>query len=121
MREPNFKGNVGKDKEIFTQKHNFFKLLNKNENATRNQELMKLNAPYEIVYDSKNGKVYRNIFYDKSDYLQNLESAIKIVNNLKINVYIRPHIELTRPKNSNIPSNAEYFINGYLSDLKWNF
>lgn len=117
MPEPNFKGNVAKDEEIFTQKHNFFKLLNKNENATRNQELMKLNAPYENVYKG----IYRNIFYDKSDYLQNLESAIKIVENLKIDVYIRPHIELTRTKNSNIPSNAEYFINGYLSDLKWNF
>lgn len=119
LPEPTFKGNVGKDGEIFTKKHNFFKLLAKNENAERNQELFKLNAPSEVVYKGKNGKkVYRNIFYDKDDYPVNLNSAKKIVDKLKIDVYIRADID------TNIAlgfKNAEYFINGYLSDLKSQF
>ncbi|NLN26116.1 MAG: minor capsid protein, partial [Bacteroidetes bacterium] len=91
MREPNFKGNIGKDKEIFTQKHNFFKLLNKDENAKRNMELMKLNAPH--IKHSKNKKVEVSIFADKKDLSQNLESAIKIADNLNIKVQIRPHLD----------------------------
>lgn len=58
MPEPNFKGNVALDGEIFTKKGNFFKLLNSNENAKRNMELMKLNAPYVLAYKGKNGRVF---------------------------------------------------------------
>lgn len=119
MPEPNFIGNVGKDAEIFTQKHNFFRLINRNEVAKRNQELMKLNAPNEVVYKADNGKkVYRNIFYDKRDYPENLSSAKKIVDKLKVDVYIRADLDTDIAKGF---KNAEYFINGYLSDLKSKF
>ncbi|MCO5230156.1 MAG: DUF935 family protein [Chitinophagales bacterium] len=119
MQEPKFVGNVGVDGEIFQSNHNFFRLIRSDENAGRNMELMKLNAPYEVVYKSKNDKkVYRSIFYDKSDYSQNLESAIKIADNLNIDVRIRPHLD------TNIATgrkNPEYFINHYVSDLKIKF
>ncbi len=122
MPTPNFVGNVALDQEIFTQKGNFFKLLNSDENAKRNMELMKLNAPYELAYKAKNGnKVMVNIFKDPVDYDKNLDVAIILTEEVKINVFIRPHIDVIRPKGSNIPSNAEYLINGKLSDLKWNF
>lgn len=83
---------------------------------------MKLNAPYELAYKAKNGKkVMVNIFKDPVDYDKNLDLAIILTEEVKINVFIRPHIDIIRPKGSNIPSNAEYLINGKLSDLKWNF
>lgn len=122
MPTPNFVGNVALDQEIFTQKGNFFKLLNSDENAKLNMELMKLNAPYELAYKAKNGKkVMVNIFKDPVDYDKNLDLTIILTEEVKINVFIRPHIDIIRPKGSNIPSNAEYLINGKLSDLKWNF
>lgn len=122
MPTPNFVGNVALDQEIFTQKGNFFKLLNSDENAKLNMELMKLNAPYELAYKAKNGKkVMVNIFKDPVDYDKNLDLAIILTEEVKINVFNRPHIDIIRPKGSNIPSNAEYLINGKLSDLKWNF
>lgn len=83
---------------------------------------MKLNAPYELAYKAKNGKkVMVNIFKDPVDYDKNLDLAIILTEEVKINVFIRPHIDIIRPKGSNIPSNAEYLINGKLSDIKWNF
>lgn len=119
MPDPNFQGNVALDGEIFTEKGSFFKLINTNENALRNQELFKLNAPYEIMYKGINGKVVkRNIFYDEGDYAQNLESAIKIVDNLKTDVYIRPHLDTNIAKGF---KNPEYNIRGYDSDLKSEF
>lgn len=118
MPTPNFVGNVALDQEIFTQKGNFFKLLNSDENAKRNMELMKLNAPYELAYKSKDGKkVMVNIFADKSEpeYLRNLEVAIQIVVKLKNNVHIRPHINNREAKKT---PNPEYLINGIIADRK---
>jgi len=60
-----FKGNVGKDKEIFRENGTFFKLSRTDAYATRNIELSKLNAPYETAYKSKAGKkVDVNIYAD---------------------------------------------------------
>ncbi len=112
-----FKGNVGKNQEIFTSKGSFFQLLKTNDRAVRNAELSKLAAPYETIYkNAKTGKALKtSIFYDKRDFNKNYESAIVIVDNLKINVDIRPHV------NINGFGNPEYFINGFKSDLKWDF
>lgn len=119
LPKPQFKGNVGKDKEIFTQKGTFFKLANTNSDARRNIELSKLNAPYEVAYKAKGGKkVEVNIFADPKDLVDNLETAKVIVDNLNIHVQIRPHLD------TNIATgmkNAEYYINGNISDLKSNF
>nr|WP_164905190.1 DUF935 family protein [Aequorivita sp. H23M31] len=116
MPEPNFKGNVALDGEIFTKKGNFFKLLNSNQNAKRNMELMKLNAPY--VKSPQNKKVEVSIFADQRDLKQNVESALKIADNLDIKVQIRAHLDTNIAKGF---TNAEYYINGNLSDLKINF
>lgn len=112
MPEPNFKGNVAKDEEIFTQKHNFFKLLNKNENARRNMELMKLNAPY--VKSPQNKKVEVSIFADRNEpeFSTNLEVAHRIADVLKLKVAIRAHILIDKQPN------PEYLIDGKIADRK---
>ena len=112
---PDMPGNVGADEEIFTNNHKFFKLLKTNDRAIRNSELMKLNAPLEIAYTNKGKSVKVNIFHDKKDFADNFESAKIIVDELKLNVEIRGHINLDGYKN------AEYYINGKLSDLKIKF
>lgn len=112
---PDFIGNVGTDEEIFTKNHRFFKLLKTDDRAVRNAELMKLNAPLENAYINKGKSVKVNIFYDKKDFAENLESAKIIVDELKLNVEIRGHINLDGLKN------AEYYINGKLCDLKYKF
>jgi hypothetical protein len=112
---PDMPGNVGADEEIFTNNNKFFKLLKTNDRAVRNNELMKLNAPLETLY-SKNGKAVKaNIFHDRKDYDDNFESAKIIVDTLKMNVEIRAHVNLDGYKN------AEYYNNGKLSDLKFNY
>lgn len=112
MREPNFKGNVAKDEEIFTKKGNFFKLLNSNESAVRNMELMKLNAPY--VKSPQNKKVEVSIFADKSEpeFSTNVEVAIRIADSLKLKIAIRPHILIDKQPN------PEYLINNKIADRK---
>lgn len=112
MPEPNFKGNVAKDKEIFTQKHNFFKLLNKDENAKRNMELMKLNAPH--IKHPKNKKVEVSIFADRNEpeFSTNLEVAHRIADVLKLKIAIRPHILMDKQPN------PEYLIDGKIADRK---
>ena len=112
---PDMPGNVGADEEIFTNNHKFFKLLKTNDRAIRNSELIKLNAPLEIAYTNKGKSVKVNIFHDKKDFADNFESAKIIVDELKLNVEIRGHINLDGYKN------AEYYINGKLSDLKIKF
>lgn len=103
MPEPNFKGNVALDEEIFTKKHNFFKLLNSNENAKRNMELMKLNAPYVLTYKGKNRKsLHINIFADKKDLQSNTDISKSIVNHTNTNLWIRPHINSDKFKNAEL-------------------
>ena len=114
-----FKGNVGKDKEIFTKKGTFFKLAAGNPDATRNIELSKLNAPHELVHKAKNGsKVEANIYADPKDLEANVTTAIVITEALKLSVQIRPHLDTNIAKGQ---KNAEYLINGNISDLKSQF
>lgn len=116
LPKPQFQGNVGIDQEIFTRKGTFFKLAKTNSNAVRNIELSKLNAPYEVAYKSKSDKkVEVNIFKDVNDFDKNLNAGIVLVDQIKENVMIRPHINVSGH------SNPEFLINGKLSDLKWNF
>lgn len=119
LPQPTFKGNVGKDQEIFSKNGNFFKLARTNETATRNIEVSKLNAPYENVHKTISGKTVNvNIYADESDLVDNIAAAKIIAEQLKLNVQIRPHLD------TNIATglkNAEYFINGEISDLKSNF
>lgn len=119
LPEPQFKGNVGKDKEIFTKKGSFFKLLNTNENATRNVELSKLNAPTELIYKSQKGKkVEASIYAHEVDLADNIAIAKVIAEQLNLNVLVRSHLDTNIAVGQ---KNGEYFINGNLSDLKSNF
>ncbi|GIZ09996.1 phage minor head protein [Flavobacterium sp. UMI-01] len=116
LPQPQFKGNVAKDKEIFTAKGSFFKLLKTNDNALRNTELSKLNAPVELVYKSKEGKKLEgSIFADESDLKGNVKTAIVLVDNLGLNIQIRPHIDGHIVKGH---KNPEYLINGVLGERK---
>jgi SPP1 gp7 family putative phage head morphogenesis protein len=109
-----FVGNVGTDEVIFSKKHKFFMLLNTENRAKINAELMKLNAPSEVKYkNKKTGKtVNRNLFYDENDYEANLKAATIIVDELKLNVEIRANILIDKYKN------PEYYINKNIGDLK---
>lgn len=119
LPEPAFKGNVGKDKEIFTKKGSFFKLVNTNQNAVRNVELSKLNAPVETVYKSKSGKkVDASIYAHENDLRDNIAVAKIIAEQLKLDVLIRSHLDTNIAVGQ---KNGEYLINGNLSDLKSNF
>lgn len=100
MRPPKFVGNVGIDKEIFQSNHNFFRLINDDKEALRNRELMKLNAPYEVAYKSENRKRLRvNIFADKRDLQSNIDISKTIIDTIKTELWIRPHINLDKFKN----------------------
>lgn len=113
---PDMPGNVGADEEIFTNNHKFFKLLKTNDRAVRNNELMKLNAPYDLKYENKKGKKLReSIFADKNGISQNRESATLVIDNLNLNVTIEAHLNGRIIKNH---KNAEYKIEGKKADLK---
>ncbi|MBF6607990.1 MAG: minor capsid protein [Flavobacterium sp.] len=60
-----FKGNVGKDKEIFTNKGTFFRLISGDGNAKRNQELAKFNAPFEDLKTEKGKTVKISVYADR--------------------------------------------------------
>lgn len=111
-----FKGNVGKDKEIYTKNGSFFQLLKTNETAVQNAELSKLIAPVETVYISKKGKKLESSIYAHDvDLEENLRVAKLLVENLEVNVIIRPHLDghvLIGKKN------PEYLINGKIGERK---
>lgn len=109
----NFKGNVGKDGEIFTKKGTFFKLINTSENAKRNMELTKLNAPYERL--EKGSKVRVNIYADEIDLIDNINIARTLSTDQNIKIDIRPHLDGSLIKNK---PNPEYLIDGKLGDRK---
>jgi SPP1 gp7 family putative phage head morphogenesis protein len=116
LPEPDFKGNVGKDKEIFTKKGTFFKLARTDENATRNLELSKLNAPYEVAFKGKTGKkVDVNIYAHDVDLEENIRVASIIVETFKVDVSIRPHINSRLVKGH---KNPEYLIKNRIGERK---
>jgi SPP1 gp7 family putative phage head morphogenesis protein len=116
LPKPQFKGNVGKDKEIFTAKGTFFKLLNTNENAVRNVELSKLNAPIETVYKSKSGKkLEASIFADEVDLKDNVTVAIVLVEKVGLNIQIRSHLNGHLVKGY---KNPEYLVDGKIAERK---
>lgn len=118
LPEVNFKGNVAIDEEIFTKKASYFKLLNTNANALRNAELAKLNAPNELAYKAGKKALKVNIFADKTDLKQNIESSKIIVEQLNKNVIIRPHLDENVAKGV---KNPELLVENKIADLKVNF
>lgn len=104
---PAFKNHVGKSGEVFAKNGGYFRLIAGDENALRNQELAKLNAPYEQVYKAKNGAVVtKSIFSDPVDDLKNFAATKTIADFIGDSLGIRP--ELNR---SFVPGkNAEFLL-----------
>lgn len=115
LPEVNFKGNVAKDQEIFTKKGTFFKLANTNQNAKRNMELFKLNAPYETISKKGGYKLRANIYADKTDLVDNIETARLVMEKQKVNIDVRPHLDGSLIKGH---KNPEYLIDGKVADRK---
>lgn len=111
--KPEFHGNTALDEEILTSKGTFFKLLNKDHKAKINAELVKYNMPMEIAYHGKHKKkVFVSPFADDKDLVNNVETAVVIVDKLGIDVKIRAHINIQNHKN------PEYEIGGKIADRK---
>lgn len=119
LPQPVLKGNVAKDKEIFTKKGTFFRLVNTDENALRNIEMSKYLAPNKTdpKYNYKKGtkKVTSSIFADEKELDQNFEIGTFICDELKMNVHLRAHLDGSKIKNW---KNAEYLINNKIADRK---
>lgn len=104
-----FKGNVGKDKEIFTRKGTFFKLLHSDLEASQNVEKFKIFNAYESVKTPKGKTIKVSVFHDKKDYKSNLKFAEKASDDLSIKFTIRPDIKGWR--------NPEYVMDDLIADL----
>ena len=114
--KPEFHGNTALDEEILTSKGTFFKLLNKDHKAKINAELVKYNMPMEIAYHGKHKKkVFVSPFADDKDLVNNVETAVVIVDKLGIDVKIRAHIDSNVVKGH---KNPEYEIGGKIADRK---
>lgn len=75
-----------------------------------------MNAPNELAYKSKNGKkIEVNIFADAKDLEGNLKVGKIIVEKLKLNVVIRPHIDGRLILGL---KNPEYLINNKIGERK---
>ena len=88
------KGNVGIDGEIFTTKGSYFKLVNTNENAERNLELSKFNAPKKLMAKSGKKVFTANIFADTNTIVNDVELGTLLLNNLDTNILLQPTINL---------------------------
>lgn len=106
---PMFDGNVGKDAEIFTKKHNFFRLIRSDENAKRNMETFKLFSKSETFKTPNGNKIKINPFRDEKDYNDNLKRGLMMVDKLGIDVELRPDVKDWK--------NPEYRLNGLIADL----
>ncbi len=78
-------------------------------------EKAKLKAPYKTVFKSGSASVKVSPFADKVDLKNNIATAKIITEKLGISVKIRPHLNGRIIKYVN---NAEYEINGLISDRK---
>lgn len=110
-----FKGNVGKDREIFTSKGTFFKLARTDANAVRNLEISKLNAPYEKAYSFRESNVSVNLFAHTVDLEENIRIAKALAQNYPLSIMIRPHIDSWIIKGH---KNPEYLINNKIGERK---
>lgn len=105
---PEFKTNVGKGGEVFKETnenkgkpHPFFALAKTADSETKKAfEYAKLAAKPHTVYKGKNGgSIKLNIFADRSDLLGNYRTAKTIVDNIGIDVELRPNINIPGHKN----------------------
>ena len=77
---------------------------------------MKYNMPMDTAYHGKHKKkVFVSPFADENDLVNNVETAMVIVDKLKTDVKIRAHIDSNIVKGH---KNPEYEINGKIADRK---
>jgi SPP1 gp7 family putative phage head morphogenesis protein len=112
---PGFHGNVGKDSMVFNEdEHPYFIFPAEDTKKIKASfEDLKLSTPdYNVVYTNKKATLAVSTWADPKDLEANLKSAKIIVDELVINVKIRPHSDIHGVKN------PEYLIEGKIGDLK---
>ncbi|MRG45511.1 hypothetical protein GFS24_10315 [Chitinophaga sp. SYP-B3965] len=115
--KPEFRSNVGKGSVIFPEEsagggkpHPYFALSKSigNENLIKAFERSKLNAPPNKVYTSSKGaKLEVSPFADLNDLQGNYDAAVKIIDQLNMDVLIRPHVNLVNQANPNYEINRK--------------
>lgn len=114
-------GNPALSGKIYSENHSYNKRVSelpkdKSLELWQNKELMKQYMPYHAKIQSGENFVHINDFADyDNDLTDNLKASKKIAKELKIDVYIRPHIH-----SSNGVKNPEFGIGNpnILADLK---
>lgn len=112
---PGFHGNVGKSNMIFNEdEHPYFAFPDADVKKIKASfEDMKISTPdYQTVFETKKAKLAVSTWADPKDIELNVQYAKIIVEQLGVDVSIRPHSELSKVKN------PEYLIRGFVSDLK---
>jgi len=119
---PEFQINIGQTGQVFSEgdqakPHPFFAVSKAvlGDKLKVAFEYGKLNAPYIEVYKNGKSKIEQSIFADDKDLKGNLLGAKLIVDQLKTDVFIRPHLDTNLVKGY---TNPEYLINGLLADRK---
>lgn len=112
-----FHNNVGKTARPMDEEHPYFIFPKKEANKIRvGFEELKLKDPiYKEIYRNGKAKLEGSIFSDPKDVGQNISIGKLLVDQLKVNVSIRPHVNPAIIKHR---KNPEYTINGKVADLK---
>jgi SPP1 gp7 family putative phage head morphogenesis protein len=112
---PGFHGNVGKSNMVFNDdEHPYFIFPAADAKIIKESfEDLKLSSPdYNLVHTNKKATLKVSTWADPKDLEANLKSAKILVDELGINVKIRPHSDIHGVKN------PEYSINNKTAELK---
>jgi SPP1 gp7 family putative phage head morphogenesis protein len=109
-----FHNNVAKSGKAFNEDHPYFLIPREEAKKVREGfEQMKVAEPaYEVLHEGKKGNLEGSIWADNKDFMSNLKAGKIIVDNLKHDVKIRPHVKTQGVKN------PELLIDDELADLK---
>lgn len=112
---PGFHGNVGKSNMIFNEnEHPYFVFPAEDAKKIKASfETLKIAEPdYQTVFETKKAKLEVATWADPKDLESNIINAKLIVQQLDIDVKIRPHVTINKVKN------PEYTIENKIADLK---
>ncbi|MGC4130169.1 MAG: phage minor head protein [Bergeyella sp.] len=116
-----FRGNVGISGQIFSESeingakaHPYFALA-KNDTWKKSVESSKRAAPGNIVYKNDKNTLKVSPFADEKDLKDNIADARTLIDNHKIDIQIRAHLDGRILKDF---KNPEYIINGKIGDRK---